>query len=96
MLAVEDGKIRSCGARKNRAEIPLCHQQTIDVRERQNFILTSFEAHFSKGDIRDMLAVEDGKRVPVEQGKIVPRYLLTSSQFVLKYPKIKYGEENCR
>ena len=47
------------------------------MRDRRSFVLASFEAHFSKGDIRDMLAVEDGKRVPVEQGNIVPRYLLT-------------------
>jgi len=34
-----------------------------------------------------MLAVEDGKRVPVEQGKIVPRYLLTEwfSRYILAY-----------
>jgi len=47
------------------------------VRDRRSFVLASFEAHFSEGDIRDMLAVKDGKRVPVEHGKIVPKYLLT-------------------
>ncbi len=53
------------------------------MRDRQNFVLASFEAHFSEGDIRDMRAVEDGKRVPVEQGKIVPRYLLTLGHAVI-------------
>ncbi|TET63135.1 hypothetical protein E3J48_02950 [Candidatus Aerophobetes bacterium] len=67
------------GARENCAEIPLeYYHESIDVRERGGFVFASFEAHFSEGDIRDMLAVEDGKRVPVEQGKIVPRYLLTA------------------
>ncbi len=42
-----------------------------------------FEAHFSPSDIRDILAVEDGKRVPVEQGKMVPRYLLTLGHAVI-------------
>jgi hypothetical protein len=46
------------------------------VVNRRSLVLASFEAHFSEGDIWDMLAVKDGKRVPVEQGKIVPRYLL--------------------
>jgi len=54
--------------------IDLILQESIDVRDRRSFVLASFEAHFSEGDIRDMRAVEDGKRVPVEQGKIVPRY----------------------
>ena len=44
-----------------------------DGGEESRSVLPSFEAHFSEGDIRDMRAVEDGKKAPVEQGKIVPR-----------------------
>ncbi len=79
MLAVEDGKIRSWGARENRAEILLCHQQTIDVRDRQNFVLLTFEAHLSEVTFGTCLPSKTGRSVPVEQGKIVPRYFLTNA-----------------
>jgi len=42
--------------------IDLILQESIDVRDRRSFVLASFEAHFSPSDIRDMLAVEDGKK----------------------------------
>ncbi len=51
-----------------------------DAGQEPRSVLASFEAHLSLSDIGDMLAVEEGKRVPVEQGKMVPRYLLTRNK----------------
>ncbi len=57
--------------------IDLILQQTIDVLDRQSFVLSSFEAHLSEGTFGTCLPSKTGRFVPVEQGKIVPKYLLT-------------------
>ena len=56
-----------------------------DAGQESRSVLTGFEAHLSEVTFGTCLPLKTERSVPVEQGKIVPRYLLTKVRKVISY-----------